>query len=194
MTIIHLRGTSGSGKSSVVRAVMKRYYQQDPLQQIERKRPTGYLLQRDPENDGPDLIVIGHYETPCGGCDTIPSLDLIYEYVREAAHRGCDVLFEGLLISPELTRTIALHHEFPDQVHIIGLDVPLEDCLDGIMSRRHARAKDGADVKDVNPKNTTAKWKQTKSACARLTTEGLQVQMLGRDAALARCLELLKLA
>ena len=107
MTIINIRGTSGSGKSTLARRIMEQYPHRVVFRREGRKQPIGYLYQRDasPNTKGRQLAVIGHYETPCGGCDTIQKMDDIFQLVRDSHEAGHDVLFEGLLISADMKRT-----------------------------------------------------------------------------------------
>src|SRR5678815_803 len=100
--IVNIRGTSGSGKSHIVHGILK---QGHPIPQFKdgRKRPMGYVL--EPER----LFVVGSYETPCGGCDTIMSQDEIYDLIRDWARQGYNVLYEGLFASVEVRRTILLN-------------------------------------------------------------------------------------
>lgn len=92
--IINIRGTSGSGKSHLVRSVMDLYGLRTKFFVENRKQPIGYTAHR--RTSGRNLSVLGHYETACGGCDTIPSLDQIFSRAMKA-HGEHDVLFEGLI-------------------------------------------------------------------------------------------------
>lgn len=185
--IIQIRGTSGSGKSTVVRQVMMRYNAgRAKVMRVGRKQPLGYILTpRDPALR--KLFVVGHYETACGGCDTLPSYDASIELVREAHARGLDVLFEGLLISGEVRRCVQLHqHGLP--YHVIGLEVPLEVCVDSVNARRREK---NPDKPDVNPRNTEAKYKTVQGAMRKLREAGVSAEWCTREAAVDRVLELL---
>jgi len=135
--IINIRGTSGSGKSTLVRRVMEHpsYGEATNHYMKGRKQPLGYIF---PRKDGPDLAIVGHYETACGGCDTINKMENIFRLVRISHMAGNDVIFEGLLISADVNRTQALHDEgLP--LAIVGLDkVPLDLCLESVNGRRLA--------------------------------------------------------
>jgi ABC-type dipeptide/oligopeptide/nickel transport system ATPase component len=193
--IINIRGTSGSGKSTLVREVMKRYDTKTAVfdktipegKTKPRKQPIGYMLTR--ASAGPvapppikHLAVLGHYETACGGCDTIPSMDRIYDLVRQAHDQGFDVLYEGLLLSAEVNRLVALHEEgLP--VTVVALDqVPLQECLDGVNDRRRERM--GKKFKPVNPKNTESKFKGVLSANKRFRAAGVPTHSCDRSTAL----------
>lgn len=190
--IINLRGTSGAGKSTLVRKVMDCYAVRTPLTVAGRKRPLGYMCERP---DGPSLYVVGHYEQPCGGCDTIVNvanfdggmLDFIYSNVRSASAQGHDVIYEGLIVQSDIRRCVELNATTP--VLVIILDVPLEVCLAGIQSRRDARG----DVRQLNPKNTIAKMKTVPLQERRLKAGGVDVRRLGRDDAERVCLDTLRL-
>lgn len=169
--IINVRGTSGSGKSTLVRRIMENYSGGTKLRIKEpgRKQPLGYLLTHPLMRK--KLFVVGHYETPCGGCDTIPSMERIYEIVREADSLGHHVLFEGLLISAEVNRMQALHDE-KRMCMVVHIDIPLEECLAGVNERRRRKKPDAP---DVNPKNTASKHKGSKRAMERFIEGDVQV-------------------
>ena len=191
--IINIRGTSGSGKSTLMRSVMDHYASRVPVHVAGRKRPLYYKLwQGHGCNDlsAPDLIVLGHYDTACGGCDTIPTTDMTYDLVLEAHYMlGAHVLYEGLLISSDAQRTIDLMHNVgQSQLLVVELATTLEECLASVNARRAAR---DAELPPVDPKNTTAKWKGVQSSGAKLRDAGVPYEVLDRDAALARVLEVL---
>lgn len=167
--IINIRGTSGSGKSTLVRAIMDLYPHRLPRHVEGRKRPLYYLLAR-PAPHSQTLAVIGHYETPCGGCDTITNVDQVYEEVRRQHEAGHDVLFEGLLISAEQRRTIQMHRDGLPLL-VAAIDIPLEECLASVNARRAAR---NPELGEVNPKNTTSKWKAVRSCMRKFGAEGIQ--------------------
>lgn len=207
MTIINIRGTSGSGKSTVARDIMALYTGgRRKFFSPERKQPLGYTLNRGTvSKTGRGLAVVGHYETPCGGCDTITSMDRIFDLVRISHTAGYDVLFEGLLISAEVNRMAQLHLDgLP--THVVLLDVPLEECLRSVNERRRRQYDDrlgrlrrendereAAGKKpvlpypeyrgEVNPKNTESKWKGSRQATARLQSLGVSCCTADRGAA-----------
>jgi len=79
MCVIQIRGTSGSGKSTLVRQVMGLYYEKQPLFKRGRKQPIGYILTHP---DTPSLFVPGHYESACGGLDTISKVPILLRFSR----------------------------------------------------------------------------------------------------------------
>ena len=165
--IINVRGTSGSGKSTLVRRVMERFNYKKPVKVDGRKQPYYYELTMLPFDPRP-LFVLGHYETACGGVDTLKSMDEIDALVRKLQPLG-NVLYEGLLISSEYQRVTKLGRDFPGRVHVVMLETPLEKCVEQINQRRVARGNE----KPVNPKNTISKFKSTLSVQNKLRREGL---------------------
>lgn len=200
--IINIRGTSGSGKSTLVRKIMAMYERRFPVRIPDRKQPIGYILTRQ---EGRTLGVLGHYETSCGGCDTIMSQDEIYERVRATHHAGMDVLFEGLLVSAEVNRLVALHAEgLP--VRVVALSTPLDVCLASVNKRRQdayeqrleriqaensVKAEHGHKLLEipepkgeVNPRNTESKHKGVIGCMRRFEAAGVSCTWATRDEAL----------
>lgn len=179
--IINIRGTSGSGKSTLVRKVMERYSCRQIFREDGRKQPIGYVYLSPLHKARIPLAVIGHYETPCGGCDTIQKMERIFDLVRTSDDAGHHVLFEGLLISADVNRTLALHQEGRD-LRVVGLDkVPLDVCLESINKRRRAK---NPDAPPVNPKNTESKFKGVKQSMRRLVDADVRVESCNREEAL----------
>ena len=170
--IINIRGTSGTGKTHMVRAFMADHPGWETRFIPERKRPLGYF---HPGGNGPEhmqggVYVVGNYECACGGTDTLPSWGFIHNVVREAALQRHHVLFEGLLWSHETKRTIMLSKDF--QMQVWGIHLPIEECLDSINVRRRLKNPDAA---DVNPASTISGARQTKAALLKLEANGVRV-------------------
>lgn len=172
--IVNIRGTSGSGKSTLVRQIMDLYEPRQPQFIEGRKRPTHYVLGRKDggRDGGRDLAVLGHYETTCGGCDTIPEMEQIFQLARFCHRAGYDVIFEGLLISADFNRTFALHQDgFP--LLVAHLDLDLQLCLDSVNARR--RAKDPTKP-NVKVKNTHSKHVGSRRSVDRLRIAGVDAR------------------
>lgn len=174
--VINIRGTSGSGKSTLVRRVVELYPEKEPVFVPNRRQPLFYKLRGEGLEP---MSLLGHYETACGGCDTIPSMDNIYELVRERLAEGDSVLYEGLLISAEVNRAVALHQDGFD-ITVVHLTTPVEKCIESVNERRWTK---NPEKPPVNPKNTESKYKQTKTVCARLAENGIKVVEADRDQA-----------
>jgi hypothetical protein len=166
--IVNIRGTSGSGKTTIVRRIMELCGPPAPLGGTER-RPYGYLL----AGPGADLYVVGSYENVCGGCDGIKTQDEVCERVRGASAQG-DVLFEGLLISHLFSRYASLARELSPTPFIFAfLDTPLEVCLQRVQDRRLQRKPDSP---PLNPTNTIQKWHDCRRAYQKFRDAGLDAR------------------
>ena len=197
-TIINPRGTSGSGKTELVRRIIAEYgWKQgahhhgsrvEPIHRAGRDLPLGYRLQH-PFGERP-LVVLGHYEATSGGCDTIRAVDGgLREILRSAgeyAASGHDMLVEGLRFSSEVefSRELAQSHG----LHILRLSTPLERCIRNLVSRRRARW----DAVPSIARNTVAEHRRVDEACERLAWHAT-VEILSFDTALMRAQELLGL-
>jgi len=167
--VVNLRGTSGSGKTFIVKHVMSCYEDKLPHYIVGRKQPIGYTLRNQkvdsgtcmlclPNDDGvsknpycpvcrgtgsrqfPPLFVAGHYEGACGGCDNLSQgLDYIYELIHQALEREEDVIFEGLIVASDWRRCVELRRK--SLLLIIGLDTSLEECNRSVDARRAERAE-----------------------------------------------------
>lgn len=178
--IIQLRGTSGSGKSHIVRGIKQELIGMARFKEAGRRQPIGY---GGTLPSGPYIAIPGHYETPCGGCDTIPDLTKVFDTVRTAALSAKHVLFEGLLASEDTRRTLELREWIhgDQELRIIFIDTPIEACLAGIQLRRDNRG----DTKPINPANTTNRVRTIRRACEKLREQGVDVRTTDRDGAAA---------
>lgn len=193
--IVNIRGTSGSGKTTVVTRLLEEWKLLGvPLGPAEtrviqgKERRVGHLAG--------SLFIVGRYDTTCGGCDTMNwkgAADDVCDLVREKYHFG-PVLFEGLMVSGWGTgRLRSLWEETGGKLHVIQLTTSLEECLASVRQRREERARAaGKEVKPLNPDNTVMKWHGTMRGSELLVKSGVPVEFLGRDAALARAVELLR--
>ena len=176
--IINIRGTSGSGKTTLVNRILDCYTNRQPIHIQKRKRPIAYTM--DHPHGGRSLAVIGHYETACGGCDTITDVSDAFAWVELMHMEGHDVLFEGLLIAADVNRTVALHDRGHD-VHVLALSTPLEKCLESVNKRRWAK---NPEKPPVNPKNTASKFRGVECSIKRLRdVPGFSVQVVSRKEA-----------
>jgi hypothetical protein len=204
--ILNIRGTSGTGKSTIARQLMA-CYEPNPLRyrRYGRKQPLGYRYAAKDRTLQRDLAVVGHYETDCGGADTIPDYDDLVSLVRQGAIGGMDVLFEGLLFSGDVKRTVALHEwtlEVGEELAIVAIQLDLHICVDSVNQRRREKAervalKNGTEPVyrgEVPPKNTVAKHRGLTLACSRLEAAGVTVyRPEGRLEAFTLCKSLLRL-
>lgn len=181
--ITNIRGTGGSGKSTLVRRVMDLYPERLPGLREGRRRPVSYGLTG---GDRRPLVVLGHYETPCGGCDTLKTVDEVYDLVRQAVGHGTDVLYEGIMVADDVRRAVELSRDPRVDLQVILLTTPVDLCLAAINERRAARDDQAA---PVDPKNTRARAERHLRAVLRLKDAGVRTLRLDREAAYTHMLE-----
>lgn len=197
--VINPRGTSGSGKTWLVRQVMAASRGAgavaEPLCREGRVRPIGWRFAYP--SDRRPLAVIGHYEATRGGIDTIPKtdggLDEAFRLADVLATDGHDVLMEGYQLSGEVERTVALsqtQRTRGDRLHVLWLDVPLECCVRNVMVRRRA----GRDAHPSVERTARAGHDALGRACQVLQHMGVDVERLDTAEALHRTLAWLDLS
>ena len=184
--IVSLRGTSGSGKTTVAFTFLKNYEYEEIVN--DKGKTVGYKISV-PDLKNP-IYLIGPYKTACSGCDQIPTQ-------QEAAdravhyHQSGHVLMEGLLASAAgpagaVTKTI---QETGEAVFAI-MDTPVELCLERVQARRTARG----DERPFNPKNTKDKHTQTMSTAKALHTLGYDVRPIDHTQAFEDVMEIFRSA
>ena len=137
--IIQVRGTSGSGKTTAVRAVVEAFGGFETFQPHYRrsKSPVYYV------NDRYNLAIIGSYENLCGGADRTQAMGgyaLLQDLVREV--ETYNILMEGLLLSEDTKQTLS----FPnclERLRVLFLTTNNRCCIDRVNERRrlHNRSK-----------------------------------------------------
>jgi hypothetical protein len=172
MTIVSIRGTHGSGKSTIVKKIIDKYAGR-PLNPNARGACAGYYATLP---NGETVYIVGSYHNACGGCDGIqPYSDIIQ--LMEAAERLYQphILLEGALVSSSYG---SIGHWMNERDGVFAfLDTPLEVCLERIKTRRAAKGN----FEPLNPKNTTVKHEnvhRTKDQMARL---GSRVRIVDID-------------
>lgn len=133
--IINIRGTNGSGKSTVVRQVMNscNTVVQIAYPQMEhRRKPMGYICTHGNQK----LFIPGHYEIANGGIDTLPSLNYAHDLILQHYEYGADVLYEGKNFTENIERILLLHKAGID-VRVIFIEFPIDDCIAAVRARGH---------------------------------------------------------
>jgi hypothetical protein len=166
---IKLAGTSGSGKTTTVRAVMDKFVMGPKLFDGTEKIAEYRTLLGQPTEPFQQIVVLGGYANVCGGLDTISDknvrLDLIKQYTGAKKKL---VLLEGLIIS--CYGEIGDVSEASNVPWIYAfMDTPLEVCLARCESRRKARGV----TEPMNPENTTAKYRAVQSLRNRVVADGV---------------------
>ena len=160
---INVRGTNGAGKSYIVHT-LKEKFGSTPLE-VDGKI-VAYRLHCEPR-----LYIVGRYETPTGGCDTIKTVGEAFNRVGALLKFG-DVLFEGIMITSLTTRVIEFGRKH--NLVLFVLDTPRDKCIARVESRRRARGNN----EPLNPKNLDSKFRAALSSRKTFEAEGMDVRTL----------------
>ena len=188
--IISIRGTSGSGKSTIVRELIR---------SIGRRPIPSFGLAGELVGYDCGLFrVVGPYPDDARLAAGVDILNRdrrrrseLFGQIALWAGLG-NVVYEGLLIANEVERTVALAQKH--ETICIFLNTPLELCLSRINARRLDKLHGGSFFEEtfvpVNPKETTEKYEELRRVAQRLAA-AVPVEHLDCAQALARCKELL---
>lgn len=181
--IINLRGTHGSGKTTLVRKVMAQFRKCRPVFIEGRRHPIGYVCDKR-------VFVVGHYEGDAsGGCDTVPKVDLMFDMIRKYADRGYHVLFEGILAQHSATRILELRDE-GYRVRIVQLNIPIKRAIRSVKDRRRRRGN----AKPLDPTNVIREARTITTSARRLRDEGIRLSKhTTRKSARVRLFQLLEI-
>jgi gluconate kinase len=179
--IVNIRGTSGSGKSWVIKQLIQRF----PVTPYDRER-RGHVLNGNTFVLGPYLDAVATQGT--GVVNRKLGQDEIQGIIRRGGgldddrrsqddtcmavrHAGCpNTLFEGLLVSGIYGRYRNMARELPDYRWVF-LNTSLEQCIENIRARRRAAGKEG----EFSTKATADKHRSVSSILEKARADGLQV-------------------
>lgn len=191
---INIRGTGGSGKSTLAKRLMALYSNHANILEKGRKKPMATVHWVAALNAGGQprgLLVPGHYETACGGCDTVKTVDKVYELVRATTlGDGNNALYEGIMVMDDVTRAVKFDQDLKKlggRLIVISLTTTIDDCLAGIRERKAARGDD----KPLNEKNTRDRMKRQESSLHRLKQAEVTLLKLSREEAFLQARDLL---
>jgi len=179
VAIIQVCGTSGSGKSHLMRSFIEYSRKEGRVQE----KDGGYLIHLN----GSGLFVLGKYDVPTGGCDTIHDIASIYARIEDAVGNHDHVLYEGLFVMNQ-TRGPQLAEKYGKEMALLQLTTPLATCFASINARRAERG----DGELANHKNTQDNYRRATNYCAKMRDSGARVFRVSRDEALPKLLELLR--
>lgn len=162
LTVINLRGTSGSGKTYIVKQILahgnwSRWTDSDG-------KILGYY------NESNRWAIVGSYETPCGGCDTIKTQAEVKSRIYMLLQWGYNVLFEGLVISTITQGWLDFANSIKPQANTMFcyLNTPIETCIQQVRSRRESNGKSP----EFNTDNTVNRVKSIQSTRDKLRNSG----------------------
>lgn len=195
--IIVIRGTSGSGKTYLVRKIMEELGSPDHPLAISNSMK-GKFVHGGMNWVSPRISVVGDYNANCGGCDKFSwkgAASDVISLVREQHLLGNHVIFEGLMVSQYGTaRLVALNEVSDGNLIAINLSTSPEVCLDSVRARREEMARvKGVEAQPLDPHNTLSKIKGIDSVTVKNRAAGIQVEVLDREDALLRVRELVGL-
>lgn len=177
--VVNVRGTNGSGKSTVALGVIG----SAPMTKLGQEN--GYIT-------AAGIQVMGKYITRCGGCDTIKTQALMIDCICSIIGDG-PILFEGVIISnlfstwyrtSQALRKIQRMNGAPDEGLVwTFLDTPMDVCLARVYERNGG--------KPIKEKNVTDKWKAVQSCKMKAAEIGENVYELDHTDPLPQVLELL---
>lgn len=186
--ILNVRGTNGSGKSTIVRTILDKFIHAPVYGLLGPRKPEAYCLKLTKDYPGKFLYLLGPYMTPAGGADCIQPYDNIIPLIEKYSQRG-HVLFEGVLVSKSKGSVGTYLEKFGKQAVLLFLDTTLEQCIAAVQERRDGRD----DARTFNPKNLTEAFKAVVRVKKTLTDEGvLRVESVSRENAVKMILKLLK--
>lgn len=191
MVIVKLGGCNGSGKSSVVnailaQAVVRRPFLYTPVNQtsvIGRPRIGGYTI--DHPAVPPELFsstyILGKYETACGGMDTISDKEDRLALLRKYSRKGNLVIFEGLITG----KTYGAMGAMSEQRHhrnrwlYAFMDTPFDVCVKRVLQRRRAKGNDAP----FDPERTMrSTYKGVQAVAVKAKAQGHEVLWLRHTA------------
>lgn len=166
--IINVRGTSGSGKTTIIRKLIERYgiHKTYPYPDRPGKVEANLISYTNG-----DIFLLGSYENVCGGCDTVSTQDLVCELIDWYAPLG-HVIFEGLMISHIYERYASRAREDIENWVFFMLDTDFEKCTSNIKKRRKAAGKDGP-MPDSVYKNARRTYDSTYRIREKFTKESI---------------------
>jgi thymidylate kinase len=175
MRVIQVRGTNGTGKSTVVKEVINRIGQWQHNYTEGRKRPLYSCHQGW-------LYVLGHYEVSCGGCDTLGSARQAYEVmeqIRRLDERDKVIIAEGILLAEDTKWTLEMAKWA--EVRIAYLTTPIDECMERIRKRREGSTR--ASTKPLNPNKTPDRARLIERMRLKLIAAGIQCRRVSQEQA-----------
>lgn len=188
--LVNIAGTSGSGKSTLMRSFLDWSRKHGIVEDgyfFNEEKPCGYSIEI--EGLKSIVFVVGLYNTPTGGCDTIHDVSELFYKIKTLHEEGCHVLYEGLFVM-NMTRGPQLATEVGRDLCILQLTTPLATCMASINARRAEKGKGALE----NKENTVGNYKRATNYCAVMRDAGARVFRVSRDEGLDKILELLGLS
>jgi len=171
---LQICGTSGSGKTTVVRALMEDCGA-EPIRMNDKG--TKPIIYAGDHPDGYRMYFLGSYETVCGGCDTINGVAVVAQLLQDLHDEEVEdiCIFEGLMHSHMVGTIGAKQKELGvENHHRAFLDTPLQVCLDRVVQRRRERGQS----KPFNPSNTQKDWPRVQQCQFNCENQGMRTHTI----------------
>lgn len=164
--IFDIRGTNGSGKTTVVRKLMGKY---DFTPVIDKSGKIEAYVTKD-------IAIIGSYKNTCGGCDGIKTQDEICSRIKKYSKKR-HVIFEGVIVSTIFQRYCNLAKTLKSNYIVVHLNTSLDTCINRIIKRRKKAGR--VDLEGFNKTLVADKYSSIDRACNKFKNEGVQVIKCG---------------
>lgn len=146
--VVQLRGTSGSGKTTAMRALFDAVGDFKPIAMNDRMtKNTVYRGRIEIEEDiSVWVYVLGDYspQRSAGGCDTIPSVQEVIDLVEKyGSRKNSVVVLEGLLLAHSWGALGEyVHPRWGERYVNAFLDTPVDTCIERVTQRRADKGRD----------------------------------------------------
>lgn len=182
MKYLNVRGTNGSGKTTIARAF---FDESTPVSEVREGKKVRLYVR---DWNGIPLYILGSYEAVCGGCDTIPEVGIVADLLGSIYGDTGVCLYEGLMIS-HMLGTVGSEVEAYGSDHVMAfLDTPLETCIQRVVGRRHARG----DFREFDPKNVIKDHKAVSNCRQNAIKKGFRVIDLDHTNAKSICDDIIR--
>lgn len=163
-TVVKLAGCSGSGKSDLMRNIIKITRLATTYDGVKVESYTG-------EFRGVNIAVLGSYANQCGGMDGVQGKNKRIALIRKYIAKPNSITFmEGLIVGKcygEIGKISEEKKEFGRWLYA-WLDTPLEECIRRVVERRIAKGN----IRPFDPERTMEQnWKTSYSAYRRASEE-----------------------
>lgn len=166
--IVNIRGTNGSGKSTIIKALLQRFPHMELFGALGPRRPEVYKVRVT----GVWFYIVGPYQSLTGGIDAVPiSSPQIVELLEKYRKLG-HVVFEGVVISTYHGAVGEWLVQHKDEARVVYLDTPLSVCLQGLEARGSVPR---------GTKNVEAKIKMIERTRLRFEEAGVQTFVMRRE-------------
>lgn len=165
--LVNIRGTNGSGKSTVPIKMMNDPDKYTIEKKIEGRKKPKTILTVFPTYG---WVALGSYENKTGGLDVIPSNKTTRKILWYALKKfpEYDILMEGIIASTIRSTYIKIFHEiereFDRKVIVLSFTPPVDICIKRVKQRNGC-------VK-VDEKAIESKWKIVKRNVEHFKAEG----------------------